>query len=317
LRTARALSWSDDRTLRLWELENGTSRALEGHDGSVSGAVVLADGARALSWSYDCTLRLWDLETGGSRALEGHRNGVSGAVVLADGKRALSWSHDLYGKDTLRLWDLESGTSCVLQKYWPLVRSLAIGASLVLYLLELREPRRPWVTFARMLVSDALQILERRDGLISGAVVSGDGTRALSWTDHGALRLCDLESGALRVLERCGVWVRSAVVLADGARALSWSDDHTLRLWDLKSGASRVLEGHGGRVRGAVALGDGARALSWSDDHTLRLWDLSSLAELARFVGDYVPTCCAVSVDGTLAVLGASRGRVLVFDLPS
>ena len=58
---ARALSWSEDGTLRLWDLASGASRALEGHSAGVSGAVVLADGARALSWSEDGTLRLWDL----------------------------------------------------------------------------------------------------------------------------------------------------------------------------------------------------------------------------------------------------------------
>ena len=89
---ARALSWSADRTLRLWDLASGASRVLEGHSDRVSGAVVLADGARALSWSGDHTLRLWDLASGASRALEGHSAGVSGAVVLADGARALSWS---------------------------------------------------------------------------------------------------------------------------------------------------------------------------------------------------------------------------------
>ena len=61
---ARALSWSCDRTLRLWDLASGQSRALEGHSARVHGAVVLADGARALSWSGDRTLRLWDLASG-------------------------------------------------------------------------------------------------------------------------------------------------------------------------------------------------------------------------------------------------------------
>ncbi len=73
---ARALSWSEDRTLRLWDLASGESRALEGHSDRVTGAVVLADGARALSWSADGTLRLWDLASGESRALEGHSDRV-------------------------------------------------------------------------------------------------------------------------------------------------------------------------------------------------------------------------------------------------
>lgn len=60
---ARALSWSNDGTLRLWDLESGQGRAMEGHGGSVLGALLLPDGA--ISWSWDETLRLWDLESRG------------------------------------------------------------------------------------------------------------------------------------------------------------------------------------------------------------------------------------------------------------
>jgi hypothetical protein len=35
------------------------------------------------------------------------------------------------------------------------------------------------------------------------------------------------------------------------------------------------------------------------------------------FPCDNPPTCCAVSKDETLAVVGDSRGRVMVFDLPA
>ena len=99
----RALSWSTEATLRLWDLEAGTGVPLEGHVGWVHGALVLPDG-RALSWSWDGTLRLWDLEAGTGVPLEGHGAWVQGALVLPDG-RALSWSLDA----TLRLWDLEAG----------------------------------------------------------------------------------------------------------------------------------------------------------------------------------------------------------------
>ena len=103
----RALSWSDDNTLRLWDLETGATRTFEGHNSSVRGALLLPDGRRALSWSDDNTLRLWDLETGAARTFEGHNSSVRGALLLPDGRRALSWSDD----NTLRLWDLETGAA--------------------------------------------------------------------------------------------------------------------------------------------------------------------------------------------------------------
>jgi WD40 repeat protein len=98
----RALSWADEETLRLWNLESGEAWSLRGHFGPVFGAQLLPDGGRALSWSGDLTLRLWDLETGGGRLLRGHDGPVLGAQPLPDSRHALSWSDDL----TLRLWDL-------------------------------------------------------------------------------------------------------------------------------------------------------------------------------------------------------------------
>lgn len=58
---SRILSWSYDRSLRLWDV---ASRQPVGpamrHDGPVSGAQWSRDETRILSWSRDKTLRLWN-----------------------------------------------------------------------------------------------------------------------------------------------------------------------------------------------------------------------------------------------------------------
>jgi WD40 repeat protein len=99
------LSWSYDRTLRLWDAATGACSALlEGHTAWVDNARSLPDG-RILSWSQDRTLRLWNATTGECRAvLEGHTDKVIGIRLLPDG-RILSWSWD----QTLRLWDAVTG----------------------------------------------------------------------------------------------------------------------------------------------------------------------------------------------------------------
>ena len=101
----RALSGSDDNTLRLWDLASGRClRVLKGHARTVKHVAALPDG-RALSASGDKTLRLWDLASGEClRVLEGHSDWVSHVAALPDG-RALSASAD----NTLRLWDPTRG----------------------------------------------------------------------------------------------------------------------------------------------------------------------------------------------------------------
>ncbi|MBM3495619.1 MAG: WD40 repeat domain-containing protein, partial [Armatimonadetes bacterium] len=123
----RAVSGSDDNTLRVWDLETGkTLRTLEGHTGWVMSVALTADGKRAVSGSDDKTLRVWDMETGKSlRTLEGHTGPVMSVALTADGKRAVSGS----GDKTLRVWDLETGKSLrTLEGHTGPVMSVALTA---------------------------------------------------------------------------------------------------------------------------------------------------------------------------------------------
>ena len=79
-----AVSGSDDRTLRLWDLWEGRcTAALEGHGHKVTAVAADFGLMRALSGSHDHTLRLWDLREGRCTAtLEGHDGWVT--AVAAD-----------------------------------------------------------------------------------------------------------------------------------------------------------------------------------------------------------------------------------------
>ena len=71
----------------------------------------------------------------------------------------------------------------------------------------------------------------------------------------------------------------------------------------------RTLEGHNEAVYNAAIAPDGRRALSASDDKTLKFWDLESGENIATFVCDAVPTCCAFVDDRTIFA-GDQGGRV-------
>jgi WD40 repeat protein len=69
----RAVSASDDGTLKVWELESGRElHTLAGHADGDFAVAVTADGRRAVSVSEDHTLKMWDIESGASivRAIE-------------------------------------------------------------------------------------------------------------------------------------------------------------------------------------------------------------------------------------------------------
>jgi WD40 repeat protein len=61
----RAVSASDDQTLKVWELGSGRElRTLTGHSQWVNAVAVTPDGQCAVSASEDKTLKIWKLETG-------------------------------------------------------------------------------------------------------------------------------------------------------------------------------------------------------------------------------------------------------------
>ena len=87
----RAVSGSEDHTLRVWDLEgNQPPRVLEGHTAEVRAVALTPDGTRAVSGSDDHRVRVWDLESNQPlRVLVGHTAKVRAVALTANGKRGL------------------------------------------------------------------------------------------------------------------------------------------------------------------------------------------------------------------------------------
>jgi hypothetical protein len=102
-----ALSGSQDRTLRLWDVASGTEvRCFTGHTGAVTAVAFSPDGRRILSGSLDKTVRLWDAAGGEEVAcFRGHTDVVWSVAFSPDGGRVLSGGQD----GTIRLWDVQTG----------------------------------------------------------------------------------------------------------------------------------------------------------------------------------------------------------------
>ena len=312
----RVVSASEDKTLKVWDLETGRAlRTLKGHTDEVTGVAVTPDGKRAISRSDDDTLKVWDLESGRAlRTLKGHVDRVRGVAVTPDGKQAVSASEDT----TLKVWDLESGRALrTLKGHVDTVTGVAVtpdGTRAVsasddntLKVWDLKSGR-------------ALHTLKGHVDTVRGVAVTPDGKRAVSASDDNTLKVWDLESGrALRTLKGHVDEVFGVAATPDGKRAVSASNDDTLKVWDLESGcALQTLQGHVATVYGLAVTPDGKRLVSASGDKTLKVWDLVSASAPRMLDGhmDWV-TGVAVTPDGKRAVSASEDTTLKVWDLES
>jgi len=310
----QAVSASEDKTLKVWDLESGRAlRTLEGHSRSVHGVAVTADGKRAVSASEDKTLKVWDLESGRAlRTLKGHSHKVNGVAVTADGKRAVSASWD----GTLKVWDLETGRELLtLEGHSGSVRGVAVTADgkravsasddETLGVWDLETGRE-------------LCTLEGHSASVNGVAVTPDGKRAVSTSDDETLGVWGLETGGeLRTLEGHSRSVNGVAVTTDGRRAVSASSDETLKVWDVESGLTlRMLEGHSDSVTAVAVTRDGRRAVSGSWDKTLRVWDLETGRALGTMEGHSSSvTGVTVTPDGGRAVSASDDKTLRLWDL--
>jgi len=103
----RAVSYSGDGSIRVWDLASGQERVLR-HSNPALGVKDLAlsaDGRRAVSTSGG-ELKLWDLQTlGADQDAGAHRDQVNGVRVTHDGARAITSSRD----HNLIVWDVAGG----------------------------------------------------------------------------------------------------------------------------------------------------------------------------------------------------------------
>ncbi|WP_069471890.1 WD40 repeat domain-containing protein [Candidatus Marithrix sp. Canyon 246] len=101
------LSGSADKTMKLWELSNGSEiRNFAGHTDGIYSVSLSPDGRYALSGSADKTMKLWELSTGAEiRSFIGHNSGIMSVAISADGRYALSGSSDA----AMKLWELSTG----------------------------------------------------------------------------------------------------------------------------------------------------------------------------------------------------------------
>ena len=177
-------SGSEDRTVRVWDLEEaGPGRVLDGHESWVNAVAVSPDGRVVASVSDDRTLRLWDLATGAVRwTVRGsasacsvcfHPQGTTLAAGFLDGQVVI---YDLGGAVVGRLQPAREAVRAV--SYAPDGASLACGT---------------WA-------SSRVHVVRLPDlGVVHSLDAGGGGIRALAWPRRGGMLCAASTRGGVRL----------------------------------------------------------------------------------------------------------------------
>ena len=308
-----AVSASDDKTLKVWDLESGKLlRTLEVDVHDVNAVALTADG-RAVSASGDHTLKVWDLESGHLvRTLEGHTESVCAVALTANG-RAASASHD----KTVKVWDIESGYVLhTLEGHTESVCAVALTADGRIVSASSDKTLKVWDIES----GHVLRTLDGHKTAVTTMALSPDGRAVSAGLWDMTLKVWDIESGRLlRTLEGHESTappssVTAVALTADGRAVSAFS--RTLKVWDIESEQMlRTLENHTEGVC-AVALANG-RAVSASGDKTLKVWDIES-GQVLRTLEGHTESVLGVALTMDGRAVSASRDKTLkVWDIES
>jgi WD40 repeat protein len=271
---------------------------LGGHSGTVYCVAFTANGARVLTAGVNGSGFIWNVATGAKIAELKPEN--EDAVVSKE--------------ETDRLQDLERR----------LTEAYASADALQRTPTEEDEDKKADLKEIEDEIAEIRARMDAAEGLtINDCTVSRDGSKFVTASDDGTLRVWDSRSGrSLTELKghKGNVW--RVIALADGRQIASASEDGTARIWRLDTDqAVHELSGHESPVYNLAAFADGRRLATASADGTARIWDVTSGAQLLVLkppAGDSQgsPSIYGIGVtpDGSRVVTGDDSGTAVVWD---
>ena len=234
-----AASGSDDKTVKIWDLESGECWAtLEGHTDNVNSVAITADGKRILSGSWDNTIRIWDVaERKAIASWEASGYFVLSVFAMLDGKCAIS------SGTKLKILDI-AAQHCLttLNDHLKVVTSVAVSKDEKCAVSgSFDKTVRIW----NLETGECRATLEGHSDIVNSVQITPDGRFAVSGSNDKTIKIWDLSKGTcIGTLEGHQDKVPSVAISPDGNLIASTGfQDETVRLWEWRSGVClQVIE---------------------------------------------------------------------------
>lgn len=196
----RIASGSDDRTVRIWypDINHLLPAILTGHIDSVEAVAVSDNSAYLASGSRDGTVRIWDALTGQALHRLHARAGIIPSIAMcSDNVHIVSTSE----VGTVRLWDMHTGEEMMSidgRPFYNIISAAISPNNHTIFTGTRRNVLQSW-NFSS---GQELRVLVGHTASVFSLAVSRDGTRLVSGSDDGSIRIWDVLGARKSVLLR-------------------------------------------------------------------------------------------------------------------
>ncbi len=313
----RALSASEDGTIKFWDIDAKRVLAtMRGHVGAVTALAAAEGDFGVVSGGSDGSVVTWDPTVGEAlTVLPAYDDTVAHASLSGSGRSALTVSDD----GDMRLWDL---ASLFVARQWSgghgvTAAALSPDASAAL-IAKTKHHGLGVLELWDVGTGQVSHRFETRSGTVVSTAFSPDGSRALTGSVLGSVRLWGTAiRRPLRQLVGHTSPVRALSISERGRRALTSAvapmvGPDRIKVWDLDTGAE--LLSFDGYAVGALSA-DGRRAAVASKKGELTVLDLEAGSVERSWVG-HAAAVRAVAVDRTMRIIvsGDDVGTIKIWD---
>ncbi|MEH2053289.1 nSTAND1 domain-containing NTPase [Nostoc sp.] len=301
-------SASDDKTVKIWDLNGKELQTLKGHEKEVTNVFFSPNGKTLATASRDRTIQLWDLN---GRKLKTFTNqiDVKSIVFSSDGKTLATADRE----NIVKLWDL-NGRQLKKIKYKGNEGSIVFSPdSKTLATTSEDKTVKLWD-----LNGKELQTFKGHKANITSIAFSPNGKTLGAVDEDKNVKVWDLNAKELYDFSVDNT-VTKIFFSPDGKTLASATEDSSIELQELESKKSTTFKGHQQNITSVAFSRDGNTLVSASYDSTIKFWDLKDKRSqtFKTFTGDHNFTSIAFNPDGKTLASGNGTGTIELWNLNS